>query len=119
MFLLRKFTFWLLALSILICLSDYWGIGFANIVISQFNPVIHAMIITEPFRNWMIDDTKLLFSSVLVSFRFPTYLIHFGTFLVVGLILDYFVQNFVSREIFNHLEEWSYVDEKVSDYNSR
>jgi hypothetical protein len=98
MFLLRKFTFWLSALSIIICLSDYLGIGFANIVISQFNPVIHAMIVTESFRNWMIDDTKLLFSSVLVSFRFPTYIIHFGTFLVVGLILDYLIHLFNSKQ---------------------
>jgi hypothetical protein len=98
MFLLRKFTFWLSALSILICLSDYLGNDFANIIISQFNPVIHAMIITEPFRNWMIDDTKLMFSSVLFSFRFPTYLIHFGTFLVAGLILDYLVHLFKSKQ---------------------
>jgi hypothetical protein len=93
---LRTFTFWLSVLSIFICLSVYLGNGIANILISQFNPVIHAMVITEPLRNWIIldENTTTRVSSVLVTFRFPAYLIHFGTFLIAGLLLDYLIYLF-------------------------
>jgi hypothetical protein len=90
MFLLRKFSFWFLALSIIICLSDFLGIGIANIILSQFPPITW-LIRTEPFRNWMIDESIFRFSSVLVAFRFPAYLIHFSSFLIVGLLLDYLI----------------------------
>jgi hypothetical protein len=86
MLLLRKFTFWFSALSIIICLSVYMGSGIANIILCQ-NPPITWLLRTEPFRNWMIDESKFRDSSVLVSFRFSAYLIHFCSFLIVGILL--------------------------------
>lgn len=61
MVVVRKFSFWLPVLSILICLSD-------------------------------ANDTKWVTNSALISVRFPTYLIHFGTFLILGLIVNYLVR---------------------------
>lgn len=83
-------------ISILICLGDYLGSGFANIILVRFNPVIDAIKCTEPFRNWMIDadDTKWAADSALISLRFPAYLIHFGTFLLGGLVIDYLIHLF-------------------------
>jgi hypothetical protein len=90
MFFLRKFTFWFSALSIIICFSDYLGSGIANIILSQYPPITW-LLRTEPFRKWIIDESILQTSSVLVSFRFSAYLIHFCSFLIVGLLLEYFI----------------------------
>lgn len=83
-------------ISILICLGDYLGSGLANIILVRFNPVLDAIKFTEPFRNWMIDteDTKWAADSALISLRFPAYLIHFGTFLVTGFVIDFFIYLF-------------------------
>jgi hypothetical protein len=91
--LLKKYSFWLSVISILICLSDYLGSGFANIVLVRLNPLIDAIKFTDPYKTWMIDvhDTKWLTNSALISLRFPAYLIHLGTFLFLGIILDYFI----------------------------
>jgi hypothetical protein len=98
--LLKKVSFWLSVISMLICLSDYLGSGMANIVLVRFNPIIDAIKLTEPFKNWMIDanDTKWAMDSALISLRFPAYLIHFGTFLLVGLIIDYFIHIFKRKQ---------------------
>jgi hypothetical protein len=93
MFILRKFTFWFSALSIIICLSDYLGSGIANIILSQYPPITW-LLRTESFRNWMIDESIFQTSSVLVSFRFSAYLIHFCSFLIVGILLEYLIHLF-------------------------
>ncbi|KQX46870.1 hypothetical protein ASD40_16455 [Paenibacillus sp. Root444D2] len=96
MFLLRKFTFWFSALSIIICLIDYFGSGLANIILSQFPPITW-LIRVDPYRNWMIDKSIFRASSILVTFRFSAYLIHFCSFLIAGLVLDYIIHLFKSR----------------------
>ncbi|NOU87084.1 hypothetical protein GC102_15030 [Paenibacillus sp. LMG 31460] len=97
MILLRKFTFWFSALSIFICLSDQLGSGIANIILSGFAP-ISWLIRTVQFRTWMIDDSVFGDSSVLVTFRFQAYLIHFCTFIIVGFLLDYLIHLFKRKQ---------------------
>jgi hypothetical protein len=84
----------------LICLSDYLGSGLANIVLVRLNPFIDAIIFTEPFKSWMIDvnSTKWAADSALISLKFPANLIHLGTSLSVGLIIDYFTQIFKRKK---------------------
>ncbi|HBS44124.1 MAG TPA: hypothetical protein DEA91_05990 [Paenibacillus sp.] len=96
MFLRRKFSFWFSIISIIICLGDYLGIGFANIILVRLNPIIDTLIFMKPFANWMVDanNTEWAASSILISVRFPTYVIHFGTFLILGLLIDYLIYIF-------------------------
>lgn len=92
MFLLRKFTFWFSAMSIIIYLSDYFGSGLANIILSQFPPNTW-LIRAEPFREWIIDESAFNGgSSILVTFRFTAYFIHYCFFLSIGFVLDYIIQ---------------------------
>ncbi|KRF05535.1 hypothetical protein ASG89_20625 [Paenibacillus sp. Soil766] len=96
MFLLRKFTFWFPVMNIIIYLSDYLGSGLANIILSQFPPNTW-LIRAEPFRDWMINESAFGGSSILVTFRFTAYLIHFCFFLSIGFVLDYIIHLFKSR----------------------
>jgi hypothetical protein len=98
--LLKRFSFWLFIISMLICLGDYLGSGIANIVLVRINPFIDAMIFTEPFQSWMIDmnSTKWVANSALISLRYPAYLIHLGTFFSVGLLIDYFIHKITIKQ---------------------
>ncbi|KNB69463.1 hypothetical protein ADS79_26645 [Brevibacillus reuszeri] len=99
-FRLNKCSYGLAMMSVLICLSDYWGSTLANIVLVRLNPVIDMIIFKEPFTNWMVDaeSTKWVESSVFISLQFPAYLIHFGTFLLAGLVIDYFINMFRAKQ---------------------
>ncbi|WP_339315716.1 hypothetical protein [Paenibacillus sp. FSL R10-2734] len=99
MFLRRKFSFWLSIISVIICLGDYLGIEIANIILVRLNPIVDTLIFTKPFENWMVDvnNTKWTASSILISVRFPTYIIHFGTFLILGLLIDYLIHIFKQK----------------------
>jgi hypothetical protein len=99
MFLRRKFSFWFSIISIIICLGDYLGIEIANIILVRLNPIIDTLIFTKPFANWMVDvnNTEWAASSILISVRFPTYVIHFGTFLILGLLIDYLIHIFKQK----------------------
>jgi hypothetical protein len=85
----KKFTFWLSLLSILICIFDFLGSNLANIILIRLNPVIDSL----KFNAWIQDvhNTKHITESAYIPLRFPAYLIHFGTFFLVGLILDYII----------------------------
>ncbi|AWV33163.1 hypothetical protein BJP49_27045 [Paenibacillus odorifer] len=94
MFFRRKFSFWLSIISIIICLSDYLGVGIANIILVRLNPIIDTLIFTEPFESFMVDvnNPRWETNSALISVRFPTYIIHFGTFLILGILMDYLIR---------------------------
>lgn len=97
--LLKRTTLWLSIISILICLSDYLGSGLANILLIRFNPLIDSIKFTEPFTSWIVDagNTKWVTNSALIPLRFPAYLIHFGSFLFVGLVVDYLIHIFKAK----------------------
>lgn len=99
MSLLKRDTLWLSILSILICLSDYIGSGLANIILISFNPLIDSIKFTEPFTSWIIDtnNPNWMTNSALIPLRFPAYLIHFGSFLLVGLVVDYLIYIFKAK----------------------
>lgn len=99
MSLLKRTSLWLSTISILIYLSDYFGSGLANILLIRFNPLIDAIKFTEPFTNWIVDvsNTKWVTNSALIPLRFPAYFIHFGSFLLVGLIVDYLIHIFKAK----------------------
>jgi hypothetical protein len=100
MFLLRKFTFWLSLLSVLICFCDYLGSRIANIILSQFTPGLYSMIRTDPFRRWLVDTEHIQpwVSDIFVPFRFSTYVTHLGLFLIVALLLDYLIHLFKRKK---------------------
>lgn len=93
MSLLKRTTLWLSIISVLICLSDYLGSALANILLINFNPLIDSIKFTEPFTSWIIDtnNPKWVTNSALIPLRFPAYLIHFGSFFFVGLVVDYLI----------------------------
>lgn len=93
MLLRRTISFWLAIISIIICLSDALGVAMANIVLIRLNPIVDTLIFMKPFENWMVDihDMKWVTNSALISVRFPTYAIHFMTFLILGLLMDYLI----------------------------
>lgn len=99
MFLRRKFSFWFSIISIIICLGDYFKIEIANIILVRLNPIIDTLIFMKPFANWMVDvnNKEWAASSILISVRFPTYVIHFGTFLILGLLIDYLIHIFKQK----------------------
>lgn len=99
MSLLKRTTLWLSIISILICLSDYLGSGLANILLIRFNPLIDSIKFTEPFTSWIVDadNTQWVTNSALIPLRFPAYLIHFGSFLFVGLVADYLIYIFKAK----------------------
>jgi hypothetical protein len=93
MFILRKFTFWLSIISILICLNNYWGNDNKNILLIGLNPFLNSIVYTEPFRHWIFnfDSARLASDSASIKVHFTGYLLHFGSFFLVGIIIDYLI----------------------------
>ncbi|WP_221435282.1 hypothetical protein [Paenibacillus anseongense] len=92
----RRFSFWISTISIIICLSDYMGSGFANIFI-RLIPPINILANVEPMRHWMFDYENNKWgasSSILLEVNFLTYFIFFITWFLVGLFIDILVKRF-------------------------
>lgn len=94
LFLLRKFTFWLSLLSILICLNNYWGNDDKNILLIGLNPVLNYMVYKEPFRHWIFnfESAKLAADSSSIRLYYRVYLIHFFSFFLIGIIIDFVIR---------------------------
>lgn len=87
--LLRKFTFWLSILSILTCLNHYWGNDDKNILLIGLNPVLNNMVYTEPFRHWLLSESTNYYRA---------YLVHFISFLMIGMVIDLAIHLFRRRK---------------------
>lgn len=88
------FAFWLSIISLFICIGDYFGNGLANIFLIRLNPLLDSIVFMEPFKSWILhgDQATWVTDSALIRVRFPAYFIHFGSFLLPGLILDYLIR---------------------------
>jgi hypothetical protein len=86
----RRATFWLALASAAICFCDYLGSGLANMILVRLNPLMDAMLSADPYSDWIADwdATRLVTDSVTVRLRYTAYGIHFGSFLLAGLLVD-------------------------------
>ncbi|TKH44204.1 hypothetical protein C1I60_12805 [Paenibacillus terrae] len=96
----KKATFWFSVISILICLNNYLGNDDKNVLLIGLNPLLNSIVYTEPFRHWIFDfdSAKLAIDSVTIKVQFPTYIIHFISFFLTGLIID-FLRRLVGRKV--------------------
>ncbi|MBY0088664.1 hypothetical protein HP567_019770 [Brevibacillus sp. M2.1A] len=84
MTLLKKFSFWLTLVSILICLFDFLGNDEKHILLSITNPILNEIVYIEPFKHWIIEVHQDANSTIL-----PTgYLLHVITYFLFGLLID-------------------------------
>ncbi|MDT3428373.1 hypothetical protein J2Z22_003965 [Paenibacillus forsythiae] len=90
----KKATFWFSVISVLIGLNNYWGNDEKNILLIGLNPLLSSMAYTEPFRHWMFDfeSAKLAADSGAIRILLPTYIIHFASFFLAGLIIDLLIR---------------------------
>ncbi|WP_311083077.1 hypothetical protein [Paenibacillus polymyxa] len=90
----KKATFWFSVISILICLNNYLGNEDKNIVLIGLNPLLNSIVYTEPFRDWIFDfdSAKLAADSATIRVQFPAYIIHFVSFFLIGLIIDFLIR---------------------------
>lgn len=87
MILLKKFSFLLAFVSILICLFDYFGNDGKHILFFITNPVLSHIVYIEPFRSWIIEVYQDANSTILPI----GYLFHVVTYLLLGLLIDIIV----------------------------
>ncbi|KNB73388.1 hypothetical protein ADS79_05375 [Brevibacillus reuszeri] len=84
MTLFKRFSFWLVFLSFLICCFDYFGNDAKHILLFVTNPLFDYISYVEPFRSWIIKVSPDADSVIL-----PTgYLLHMVIFFLFGLLID-------------------------------
>ncbi|MDO7907782.1 hypothetical protein Q5741_15325 [Paenibacillus sp. JX-17] len=66
------------------------------------NPVVELLLNREPFGTWLRDSGNHSWetNSALISLRYPAYIIHFISYLLVGLLMDYTLRFVQSRRIY-------------------
>ncbi|WJQ83540.1 hypothetical protein [Brevibacillus brevis] len=84
MTLLKKFSFWLTLVSILICLFDILGNDKKHILFAVTNPILNEIVYIEPFRHWIIEVYQDANSTILSV----GYLLHVITYFLFGLVID-------------------------------
>ncbi|OUQ86000.1 hypothetical protein B5G50_24350 [Brevibacillus brevis] len=84
MTLLKKFSFWLTLVSILICLFDILGNDKKHILFAATNPILSEIVYIEPFRHWIIEVHQDANSTILSV----GYLLHVITYFLFGLMID-------------------------------
>lgn len=90
----KKSAFWLVVVSLLICVNNYAGNDGANLLLISLNPFLHAITYLEPVRPWIFDYESARFAtdSAVISVRFPAYVLHVASFFLVGVVLDRLVR---------------------------
>ncbi|WP_099157506.1 hypothetical protein [Virgibacillus ndiopensis] len=88
---LKLFSFWLSIISLMIIIYNILGYDDNNVLLIKLNPVLNEVINMEPYSNWMVNvqENKLQATS---------YVVHFFTFLIYGLIIDSFIIRFKSKK---------------------
>lgn len=88
---IKKFTFWFLLCSILICLVNFYGYDDKNLLffILGLEPILYKAVYTEPFRSWIFLDGKILWFG---------YLLRIFTGIFYGIILDAVIIYFKRRK---------------------
>ncbi|MED4581181.1 hypothetical protein [Brevibacillus choshinensis] len=96
----KSFRFWLVVVSMLICVNNYLGNDDANILLIGLNPLLNAICYTEPFRHWIFDFDSARFAtdSAVISVRLPAYILHVGSFFLIGVLLDRMVWRWKLRQ---------------------
>lgn len=96
----KKATFWFSVISILICLNNYLRNDDKNILLIGLNPLLNSIVYTEPFRHWIFDfdSTKLAVDSATIRVQFPAYIIHFVSFFLTGVIIDFLIR-LINRKV--------------------
>lgn len=84
MTLLKKFSFLLTLVSILVCLFDYLGNDGKHILFFITNPVLNHIVYIEPFRGWIIT----VYQDANSTIHPIGYFFHIVTFLLLGLLID-------------------------------
>lgn len=80
----KRVTFWLGIISLLMCFNDIWGtLHSPTIFMAGLGPF-------EPFRYWMLkfDRFDHAIESVSIEAKVPGYIVHFITFILVGIVMD-------------------------------
>ncbi len=82
--LFKRVTFWLGIISLLLCFNDIWG--------TLHSPTIFFVGLGpfEPFRHWMLkfDRFDHAIESASIGAKVPGYIVHFITFILVGMVID-------------------------------
>lgn len=74
-----KFTILLAIISLGIILHNYWGYDNKNIILIGLNPIINAVVYTEPIRSIIWKDGPTVYM----------YVFHWISFVVVGGWFDF------------------------------
>ncbi|CAH1190185.1 hypothetical protein PAECIP111892_00047 [Paenibacillus auburnensis] len=87
---LKRATFWFSLVSIAICLHNYLGYDRKNILLFISNPVLVNTIYLEPFNHWYFnyESATINSGSADITVAFPSYIVHFLSYFLEGLIID-------------------------------
>ncbi|WP_236707885.1 hypothetical protein [Brevibacillus choshinensis] len=96
----KSFRFWLVVVSMLICVNNYVGNDGANILLISLNPFLNAIAYLEPIRHSIFDyeSAKFAIDSAVISVRFPAYVLHVGSFFLIGVVMDQMVWRWKFRQ---------------------
>lgn len=81
--LFTKFSFWLPLLSIIICLFNLLGYDDKNLLLGYTNPLLLLFSKELTKLHYSMESEQ--------SFYFIWYLMHFATFLLIALIVDWII----------------------------
>jgi len=79
----KKITFWLAIVSIVICVTDYYGGDDKHIPLIALNPFLSSVVYTQPFSDWIFNANN--------EIRFSAYIMHFSSFVLAGILIDLLV----------------------------